>query len=68
MPKKNCRKTAFYLRRKPKPEYDIQLLRSPSLPLGKRFETLEDACNYSEYSEHKLEFDLPIRRIGRPPK
>ena len=55
MPKKNRRKTAFYLRRKPKPEYDIQLLRSPSLPLGKRFETLEDACNYSEYSEHKLD-------------
>jgi hypothetical protein len=55
MSKRNRHKTPFYLRRKPKPEYDIRLLRPPSLPLGERFETLEDALNYSLDSEHKLD-------------
>jgi hypothetical protein len=55
MPKKNRRKAPFYRRRKPKPEHDIRLLRPPSLPLGERFETLQDARRYSLHSECKLD-------------
>ena len=59
MPKKNRRKAPFYRRRKPKPEHDIRLLRPPSLPLGERFETLQDARKYSLDSEHKLDLLAP---------
>jgi hypothetical protein len=55
MPKKNRRRAPFYRRRKPKPEHDIRLLRPPSLPLGERFETLEDVRGYSLNSEYKLD-------------
>jgi hypothetical protein len=55
MPKKNRRKAPFYRRRKPKSEHDIRLLRPPSLPLGERFETLEDVRRYSLDSEYKLD-------------
>lgn len=55
MPKNNRRKAPFYRRRKPKHEYDIRLLRPPSLPLGERFETPEDVRRYSLDSEHKLD-------------
>jgi hypothetical protein len=55
MSKTNRRKRPFYLRRKPKPQIDIRLLRPPSLALGERFETLEDAHNYSLASENKLD-------------
>ena len=60
MAKMNRRRTPFYRRHKPKPEYDIRLLRSPSLPLGVRFETLADARKYSLDSEHRL--DLSARQ------
>jgi hypothetical protein len=59
MPKNNRRKAPFYRRRKPKPEHDIRLLRPPSLPLGERFETLQDARRYSLDSEHKLDLLAP---------
>jgi hypothetical protein len=55
MPKKNRRKAPFYRRRKPKPEHDIRLLRPRSLPLGERFETLQDARRYSLDSERILD-------------
>ena len=55
MPKKNRRRAPFYRRRKPKPEHDIRLLRPNSLPLGERFETLQDARRYSLDSEYKLD-------------
>jgi hypothetical protein len=55
MPKKNRRKAPFYHRHDPKPEYDIRLLRPPSLPLGERFETLQDARRYSLDSERILD-------------
>jgi hypothetical protein len=59
MPKKNRRKAPFYRRRKPKPEHDIRLRRPSSLPLGERFETLQDARRYSLDSEHKLDLLAP---------
>src|ERR1019366_5151059 len=55
MSKKNRRRAPFYRRRKPKPEHDIRLLRPNSLPLGERFETLQDARRYSLDSEYKLD-------------
>jgi hypothetical protein len=50
----------FYVRKKPKPEHDIRLIRPPTLPLGERFETLEDVREYTIASELKL--DLSARR------
>jgi hypothetical protein len=64
MPKKNRRKTPFYRRRKPKPEYDIRLLRPASLPLGERFETLEDVRRYSLNSECKLDLSTPQQHLS----
>jgi hypothetical protein len=61
MPKKNRRRAPFYRRRKPKPEYDIRLLRPPSLPLGERFETLQDVRRYSLGSEYKLDLSTSQR-------
>ena len=55
MPKYNRRRAQFYRRRKPQPEYDIRRLRPPSLPLGERFETVEDARRYSLASEQRLD-------------
>ena len=51
MAKMNCRRTPFYLRREPKPKYDIRLLRPASFPLGSRFETVDVQrdCSDSEY-------------------
>ena len=60
MPKINRRRTPFCRRREPNPEYDIRLLRPPSLPLGERFETLEDVRKYNLDSEHRL--DLSARQ------
>jgi hypothetical protein len=54
MPKSNRRRMPFYLRDEPKPQHDIRLLRPRSLPLGERFETLEDVEKYSRDSEEKL--------------
>ena len=48
------KKPAFWRRRKPKPEYDIALLRPPDKPKGQRFETLPDARQESERSEQLL--------------
>jgi hypothetical protein len=64
MPKKKRRKAPFYRRRKPKPEYDIRLLRPASLPLGERFETLEDARRYSLNSEYKLDLSTPQQDLS----
>jgi hypothetical protein len=49
------RRIPFYLRREPKPEYDIRLLRPALLSLGRRFETFKDAQQYSLASEQKLD-------------
>ena len=54
MPNSNRRRMPFYLRDEPKPQHDIRLLRPRSLPLGERFETLEDVHKYSRDSEEKL--------------
>jgi hypothetical protein len=51
----NRQRAPFYLRCKPKLEYDIRLLRPSSLPLGERFERLGDVRKYSLDSEHKLD-------------
>lgn len=55
MPKNNRRRAPFYRRRNPQPEYDIRLLRPPSLSLGERFETVKDAPRYSLASEQRLD-------------
>jgi hypothetical protein len=54
MPKIIRRRSPFYLRRKPKPQHDIRLLRPSTLPLGERFETLTDVREYSVASELRL--------------
>ncbi len=54
MPKSNRRKLPFYLRSEPAPQHDIPLLRPPSLPLGERFETLDDVYRYSRDREEIL--------------
>jgi hypothetical protein len=48
------KKSAFWRRRKPRPKYDIALLRGPNKPKGQRFETLPDARQESERSEQLL--------------
>jgi hypothetical protein len=48
------KKPAFWRRSKPKPKYDIALLRGPNKPKGQRFETLSDARQESERSEQLL--------------
>jgi hypothetical protein len=60
VPRKNRRKARFYLRQQPKPQHDIRLLRPLTLPLGERFETLEDVHKYSIASEQQL--DISTRR------
>jgi hypothetical protein len=54
MPKSIRRRMPFYLRSGPKPQHNIRLLRPHLLPLGERFETLEDVYRYSQDSEEKL--------------
>jgi hypothetical protein len=54
MQNSNRRRMPFYLRDEPTPQYDIRLLRPHTLPLGERFETLEDVDKYSRDSEEKL--------------
>jgi hypothetical protein len=48
------KKSPFWRRNKPKPKYDITLLRPADLPRGQRFETLADARGESERSEKLL--------------
>lgn len=52
MPAKPMEK--FWRRREPMPEYDIALLRPPTLEKGRRFETLADARQESLRSENLL--------------
>jgi hypothetical protein len=54
MPNSNRRRMPFYLRCAPKPQHDIRLLRPNSLPLGERFETLEDVHKYSRDNAEKM--------------
>jgi hypothetical protein len=51
----NDQKTiSYWRRRQPAKAHDIALLRPPSLPAGKRFETVEDAAAESTRSENLL--------------